>query len=321
MIPKTSTRRTGLSATPPTAALLSALMTALGCGDVTTPPQDMTADLASAPDLALWQPPYNGIGARCAADRDCGEGTQPTCARSIGNEQLPEGYCSSPCTDNAQCGRWGVCVDLGAAGRWCLAACANNNDCRSTGYACWLGGDPYCWVTTAFDCDPQAGDGYCGTAGPKRDQQGGCVRAALGRGKRGFCQALCSAGKGTCPSGQSCLVTDQRRYLDGDMTGDKFVGPVCTGVPRSGLNPVGQECRGGDDRFYTNVCVDGAECYLKGGSPAGSGFDAAGDNKCKQLCYLPGGGTGPTCPTGTTCKDIFGLKAATNPQMRVGMCN
>jgi hypothetical protein len=55
-------------------------------------------------------------------------------------------------------------------------------------------------------------------------------------------------------------------------------------------------------------------------APAGMGFDPAGDNLCYQLCYLPGGASGPLCPGGTTCRDIFGLGGRADPAMRVGLC-
>jgi len=285
------------------------------------------------------------VGAKCAASTDCTEGKTPICWRqSLFNQSgflsTHGGYCSSSCTTDGDCGT-GHCVNFGTQGHFCLANCSSPTDpCPSrASYACFLDGT--CFPTDNLSCDPTMGDGSCATGiGP-----GGCQRAALGTGNKGFCVQQCDVGVGTCGPDQGgnpqhCIIDDERQNVDQNMVkyGDKWVGPMCFAKADPVMFPpiaTGAECKAtimGMSFHFSDICVDGDECYVKGMSPAGMGFDAAGDNLCKQMCYLsatpqidggavvPDGGTvAGACPGGTTCTDIFGLAAAPAPR-RVGLC-
>jgi hypothetical protein len=295
-----------------------------------------STDQDAGPDAGMMDAgPRNMLGEPCTVNANCGEGTSPQCwPMFLGNNpdliDVPDGYCSSRCGDDGDCGS-GVCVNFGGTiGRWCLRDCTGGTECRegSTQYACVFGnaGTDYCLPETVFDCDPTLGEGACTTRGPSGDVPGGCVRAGHGAGLRGYCEPLCTIGEDTCEAdgamrARHCLVTDARWDDTGAATGDTFVGPRCvvTGISTAVADPIGTTCELGGENLL-EICVDGAECYLQGAAPAGMGFDAMGDNICYALCYLPGGASATVCPSTTTCSDIWGLGARTDPMLRVGLC-
>src|SRR5262249_2159920 len=111
-----------------------------------------------------------GIGDPCTADTDCAAGPMPSCWKSNvlnnpGNPATPNGYCSSKCTTETDCGTGGHCVNLGAA-KYCLKMCSDATTCRHPGYACaFYGPDGVCYPDTIFDCNPKMGTGTCTEAG------------------------------------------------------------------------------------------------------------------------------------------------------------
>jgi hypothetical protein len=305
------------------------------------PMVDMKPDLRSPGDMAMVA---GLIGDPCTDNTGCKEGTTPTCwkARLLNmSGYLPThgGLCTSSCTSNTDCGANGSCEDFGGTlGKWCFKKCMAATDCRSTGYACFLfNPDPVCFPNDNLNCDATAGDGSCADFNMKA---GGCVRAAMGTGNNGSCEALCQLGTGTCPptndgDKQNCMVDDETRTLSGMTTGDKFKGPICftqakTPPPVAAnaeclYTPMGSTMAS----HYFDVCTDGYECYLKG-MGTGGGFDQNGDDKCRQLCYLtgamsalPDGGMalpdgGVVAPVNTcavgTCHDVWGSP------FKVGLC-
>ncbi len=322
--------------------VLAAAFAVGGCGG-SGPAQDlgvdgMMHDLATPIDMAGGQ-----IGAACKATSDCIAGTMPVCFtkyfdNKTTNVQTPGGYCSSKCTQDSDCGSSGAtCVDFGAEGKFCIAGCMQATDCRSPGYACFF--NLGCFPNTNLNCDPTMNNGVCQFSSTK---PGGCVRQAVGTGKTGQCYEQCAAGVDTCAPfigfTRHCQIDDERTNItDGSSTGDKWVGPICLYDP-TGIAPIadGQEClynNNGMMVHYSDICVDGDECYLTGKAPAGMGFDSAGDNKCHQLCYLnnmtpstPDGGfdfadggvlANGSCPNAMTCTDIWGLASSPYP---IGLC-
>jgi hypothetical protein len=84
------------------------------------------------------------VGDACRFDLQCGGGT---CAdalgafevfgQSFGGTPTPDGYCSGACTEDADCGRDGLCVNLlpfGNTAGACYLACGSA--CTRPGYVC-----------------------------------------------------------------------------------------------------------------------------------------------------------------------------------------
>lgn len=80
-------------------------------------------------------------GKACSADGECGD--TGSCAAVLpfadfvtyGDVAAPGGYCTEPCSYNADCGQGGVCIDHGYQGGICLGTCQTEADCRA-GYRC-----------------------------------------------------------------------------------------------------------------------------------------------------------------------------------------
>jgi hypothetical protein len=291
------------------------LLVVWACAPAAGPPLRSDRDLSAAPLEAE-------IGGPCAGDGDCQSGLcfVSSFGNAAGKVATPGGYCSKACASDSDCGN-ASCVAFGSV-RYCLAACSAPADCRD-GYACWLLGAAVCFPSENLTCDPAAGDGTCLTTEGK---QGGCLRRALGTGPRGECSQACLVGADTCPFDQGpqiCIVVNATAQTDGTPTGDRYRGTVCTPLSAPpGPRSDGAEClypsAAGPMRHYADVCVDGDECYLLGGQPAGQGFDPRGDNLCHRLCNPPGfAGAALPCPIGLTCRDVFGLFFSGNP---AGLC-
>lgn len=97
-------------------------------------------------------PATGTLGSPCAADTDCtGAGAKCITKGATTGLVFPEGYCTSNCKTDAQCGPTGVCPlgrladlaaaflpDAGAAASnisLCFNKCTADSDCR-TGYSC-----------------------------------------------------------------------------------------------------------------------------------------------------------------------------------------
>jgi hypothetical protein len=82
----------------------------------------------------------NVAGDMCTAMEDCPGGMCLTMRMGLGGAvELPGGYCSGRCIEDANCGEGGVCLPalLGGAGS-CYQACANDSECTREGYRCRL---------------------------------------------------------------------------------------------------------------------------------------------------------------------------------------
>jgi hypothetical protein len=294
-----------------------------GCTSDDTPSDLGVEDLSASSDLTVGGP----VGAACAANADCAEGKTPTCwqktlVNKTGTFPTPGGYCSSPCTSDADCGENAGCFAISTLGKWCLSKCTAASDCRGApDWACvLLFVQPVCYPAPNLTCDPSANDGECQiqTGAP-----GGCFRLALGSGNTGTCQEQCVIGVGNCNTGAGGHCTFSDRTFDlttGMMTADLFRGGICAyGPPGS---DEGQPCT------RLTACADGLECDLQ--VPV---KNPNGTNLCRQLCFLPGGGydadggtisvpgmVAGSCPVGKTCTDVFGEAGNSRPETRVGLC-
>ncbi len=283
-----------------------------GCGDPPAMNPDLgVADLLAPTDMTAATVP---LGGACTADTQCLEGKTPVCWKktlfnSPSKLATKDGYCSSKCVDDNDCGGDGVCRDYGTSGKWCFRYCKHPADCRSTGYACFIG--DYCFPDGNLDCDPTAPSGRCTTA--PVSNPGGCLRGAWGTGNKGYCYDGCQVGPGSCRAGQQCIVFDNRNIkdVDGKLLGDTFIGPVCNTI--SNPNPIGTVCKSAtSSQRYIDDCIDGAECYI-------APYFPSGDNLCKQLCtgVTAVDGGAPPCPVGQTCTDVWMLFGTTYP---AGLC-
>jgi hypothetical protein len=293
------------------------------------PPMDLAGlDLTVIPDLTKLA---SAIGGECFLDSDCTDGKTPTCFKQSllnknGYPQTIDGYCSSPCATDQDCGNNADCIGFGTDGKWCLQKCTKPADCRAPGFACFLFNGGNCYPSDSLDCDPTAGDGTCMTQGK---QAGGCLRSAIGPGKTGSCRTACDIGTGTCTGGMNahCVFEDATfDTVTGLPTGDVFKGGICAGDQPSVA--LGASCLMMNNFYYPYECVDGAECYFFVPNIAKNG-----DYLCYELCYLAGGGptdggivipnggklAGP-CPNGKTCKDVYGEMNEKDPSRRVGYC-
>jgi len=302
--------------------ICGALALVIGCGN--SPQQQAPMDMAQAFDLRVGadlSAPTVPIGGACTTTAQCAEGKTPLCfTKTLFNKSgfLPvkDGYCSSRCVDDTECGAASTCQDFGAQGKWCMAGCGTAADCRGAGYACFRYNGGYCFTSGNLNCDPTTGDGTCTLASGAK---GGCLRDAVGSGTTGTCIEGCTAGAGSCAasggSPRQCMVYDQTstKDLQGNLTGDKFHGAVC--IFTYSQNAVDSECKrtnaDGTTSDRIDACVDGAECYIT--------FFTGGDNRCHVMCLesgYPDAGA-PVCPAGQSCSDVFKLFGTANP---IGLC-
>src|SRR5437016_5735994 len=109
----------------------------IACGGTANAPMDLAVgDLRPAPDLSALASP---IGGPCTSTANCIEGTTPVCFtemlfNSSGKIPTPDGYCSSKCTTDDDCGANSVCISQGTSGNWCFASCSVAKDCRAADY-------------------------------------------------------------------------------------------------------------------------------------------------------------------------------------------
>ncbi len=322
-------------------AILGAVaLCGVGCGDNGTNKSDAGMDMAvvkPGPDMAG----AGAIGSPCKATTDCHDGTAPVCwTKTLFNTSgylgVRNGYCSSTCTTDTDCGSMGTCTDFGTQGKFCLANCTAATDCR-TGYACFNGNPSNtCFPSGNLTCDPTMNGASCALGGGK---EGGCVRAAVGTGNTGFCYDTCLIGKDTCApntdgSLRHCIVDDETKDAMGTATGDLWKGPICFDVVTNpgpiadGLECLYQAAGQSSAMQFIDVCIDGDQCDVMNASTM-----PTGDNLCHQLCYLPGGMSGNdagvdntdggmpamACATGT-CTDVYMLGSDPAPWKRIGLC-
>ena len=287
------------------ALVLGALgLAAAGC-TVPTQTIDLTRDM-SVPigsssqldlyglDLALTP---GAIGSACTRNSDCTlTGGTPTCwATNVladpGNLPTPGGYCTTPCSVDADCGSQGTCQTVSQGAKYCLASCFTANVCRyQQRYACFILGPAkgYCYPSNRLSCnptqiDPGTGNGTC----PGSSPPAACIRRAFE--DLGECLNTCTPGSGTCPAVggiiQHCVYVNQTYDAAGQPTRDKFKGTAC--FPLSATpKQIGESCT------YLDECADGLQCNN----------GPSGDKKCHPLCTV---GAPGSCPTGQTCNDSF----------------
>jgi Cys-rich repeat protein len=204
----------------------------------------------------------NVAGNMCAADTDCSGGMCLTSRMmGFGTVELPGGYCSGRCIEDADCGAGGVCLPplLGGAGS-CYQACTDDAQCTRDGYRCRVlrgetrgcnpAPDPLPDNTTGDACtsDAECGGvvGACQTELPATGLAGVLGQTVPAPG--GYCSQEC-AEDSDCGAGGLCT---------GGVLGNAYCFKPCTGQT---------ECR------------DGYLCDVRGGggdtdTPSDAGTDA-----------------------------------------------
>ncbi|RMG16552.1 MAG: hypothetical protein D6729_10550 [Deltaproteobacteria bacterium] len=253
------------------------------------------------------------IGGACRSAEACG--ALGYC-RGEAESGWAGGYCTSPCTQDADCGAGAHCgstvtyqnpdgttTQLG----WCLKSCAGGG-CRP-GYACWD------WDGQGrTECAPRAdGPGAVGSACTSIEQcSGGASGTCLVDGQSfpgGYCSAGCDAG---CPPDSHCI----------DVYGEAVCVQSCT-----------TPCREAEGYVCTDRDLDGqTECWPSAtgagqpGDPCQRLADCSGDTfgYCRRqldnpydsgLCMIECTDDPTRCPPGTAClpieePPIFGTREA-----------
>jgi hypothetical protein len=259
-------------------------------------------DLAGV-DLAIGP---GSIGAPCLGNGDCTAGNTPSCWKNYilddpGNLPTPNGYCTSSCTTDADCGSTGSCQAVLPGKNYCVRKCYVANTCRpADGYACFILATHlgYCYPATRLSCnptqtDPATKNGTC----PGQNPPSACIRRTFE--DLGECRPLCAGGAGSCSAAdglaQHCIYLDTTRTVGGNPTRDTFKGLACFPVYLDSKKP-GGSCN------YFEECTDGYECNVVAG----------GDHICHGLCTV---GLDGSCTAPETCHDTFGLGAG-----QTGLC-
>ncbi len=331
-------------------ALIAGLLVACGDDDSGTPNRnDGGAGTGGNMQPMDSGTPSGGLGANvagkaCSTNADCGSGT---CAMQIpaGGAlpmllSAPGGYCTAPCSSDAQCGEGGACLDdlgdLDLADSQCYGRCATTDDCRE-GYVCSADISLTGGGTMVNNCRPapatdQLDDGVVGDeCTAAEDCPGGtCLTATPGIiggvgsmplpggycsgrcldathcGEGGVCQRFpIVSGPGTCYLGcASDDDCDRDGYRCRDLgTGMRGCSPAADPLPNDTVG---------------DACSADADCGGNAGSCAtelpGSGIAgvlnpvAAPGGYCSQACMEASDcGEGGVCVTGTcyrACMDM-----------------
>jgi hypothetical protein len=242
----------------------------------------------------MYRPP-GSLGLPCTKDTDCTAGVMPSCWEQEvldepGNVPTPNGYCTSSCTTNSDCGSEGTCATVSGSMQYCLESCTNATTCRDPSYACWVLSNTsgYCWPSTLLTCNPTVGTGQCMLDNNGVPAAGGCIRRTFE--DLGQCQQTCALGPGTCPvlgngDKQHCIYVNATLDTNGVPTRDKYKGTACFELYANAITENGA-CS------YLDECQDGLECNLTPG----------GDSKCHTLCLV---GLAGACAAPLSCKDVF----------------
>ncbi len=177
-----------------------------GCGGVIRCPGCAPDEVCDRGECVLGA---DAIGEPCTVDQDCDTGY----CLSESEKGWHDGYCSSPCSSDSDCGDGNICGFMNSSGTGiCLERCENNAGCRINGYVCTI---PEGRVENA--CVPGGtGKGliadHCQTSadcdgGPK----GLCLREEMGF-PGGYCTHTCGF-QGPCPSGTTCAFDAQERGI------------------------------------------------------------------------------------------------------------
>lgn len=288
---------------------LLALAALIGCSESSTV-EDMAIRFDASPQPDLGPPDLGplppGPGDSCTSAADCETG------ECIG--EWPDGYCTSGCSTNEDCGERGTCVEAGRGSNICLVNCdpETAEPCRA-GYGCTsdprignvcipgctedadCSGGAQCDVTggqfgegSCFDPESSIGDA-CGTE-EECPAGGFCLAEDFAGWPAGACiSGGCDYGTGMgCPDGAVCAEGGGGGFcLAGCETSDDCRDEyACEADP---THPERMSCR--PACTSDDACAGGSVC-----NPALGTCDAPfEDGQLGDSCDRSGGCTGGTC--------------------------
>lgn len=282
-------------------------------------------DTAACPD---WTPP---------------DDTPPELDEGTGGQD-PPGMCL-PCKTAADCQTAGaapglVCTDLGAAGHYCLVACASGADCPTathcTGGACHpsLGQCFYCselavaaQTTTACTrsnvhgtctgtvvCEHALSNTSCPAPVPAAEACNGADDDCDGNTDEGtLCDDANACTADSCTGG-TCMHTSAAGPCDdGDpcTVGDACQGGACVGSPK--------ECDDGDSCTSEESCIEGACAAAATTCACATDADCGDGSSCTlDLCLASGVCQHVPVQDGTPCDD--GKACTAGEACKAGAC-
>jgi hypothetical protein len=256
-------------------------------------------DLGDVPTDMTGQGPVP-VGTGCSRSVDCG--TNGVC---LSGNTVPNGYCSATCNVSADCGTGAECV-TGAQGKFCLASCTADSDCRADeGYICQAG----VLDATGKVCVA----GTTGTAGANPGdactQDSDCPRAGFClQGSAGFPGGYCVTGcdpqtANACGDGFTCVTNPGANAFCvqacGNTSDCRQDYSCASGI--IGLATDGTVCAPGK----ANRVTPGSACASHGDCTAGAGFcrlEAPG-GYCTEICN-PTSAQAQQCGVGATCAAV-----------------
>jgi hypothetical protein len=257
------------------------------------------------------QVPAGQTGAPCSQDSNCTQGPQPLCITQAFD--FNNGYCTSSCTSNAQCGTGNPCVantgfttTSGTPISVCLEGCTTDADCRAGYYCLDFQGQSFCWNDCKNDNECiQAGEtcnvatGRCSTPGMNTDA------GMTGGNGDGGTPPPTDAGPYTPPGpGQTGAPCSGRR---GSCT--EGPGPYCFTAQNDWPNGYcSSSCSTDSDCGAGNICETGAIQDQNGDNIAaclegcGSNADCRSGYNCltyqgQDFCFLK-------CQSSADCIDV-----------------
>lgn len=307
----------------------------------------LSGDVAGKPCTTANQATDCGPGGICSEEQTLGTLSELLGLVGLNNTglQAPNGYCTTGCTSDSQCGAGGVCFGntFGLLQGECRKGCASNSDCRPE-YECAKlqnladGGAPPAAIKRLFPNQCQARpmpdkltDRSVGTpCGEQAD--GGVASCASGYCAGNYCTGTCLEDS-TCGAGAACLVsnaygtigscqetcnvdTDCKRYTAGgnigciDVEGKKLCGPKVLPLEP---NVVGKACTENENCGATGECADtlnrvpapGGYCSLLGCQDD----TVCGGGSCVgSRCYV-------TCASDTDCRSGYACQDRVNAGM------
>jgi hypothetical protein len=275
----------------------------IGCGDPVT--YEAIGAACSREAATVCESPANGEAGPCLLD-------------------LPGGMCSYECADDAEVCPDGFSCGTIAGGRYCLAVCDDDDDCRDD-MICVVGecrGEGTFGDGCGEDADCASGFCHAGACSTRCDEQGDCAEgvscvdlgdgtgACVDLGYGDECETHGECASGICHEGR-CNVEchAERDCVAGRSCVDLGDGvPICVEyiAPTGGEGTWGEGCTFGE-------CADGFDCLARTADPGDDPYaycsrsclndlDCPADMTCRRTQQGDEGGVGLRCVPREYCE-------------------